>query len=303
MAEESTQRTRDPWSTRKKDQAPRGVYRHPSGDWAIRFTFWAGHIHKQRVGPLKTEAVRTYHERRNRAQREPGWCPQIEVQQERARVQAEQAKERERVTFRDFANGYAEWSKQNKRSWRTDRSHLKVLVERFGDKRLDEIAPLEIERFRDSLLTRLTKATANRYRDLLSGMFKRAIRDGHLTVNPVKTVSKFKENNERVTYLTPEEEEAVLAALPSEYRPHFLISINTGLRWSEQINLQWRGVALLAGFITVPRSKHGRSRRVPINSTVRSVLLDLGGQRERPDDPAEGVFKVRPREAKVFFPK
>ena len=42
-----------------------------------------------------------------------------------------------------------------------------------------------------------TKATANRYRDLLSGMFKRAIRDGHLAVNPVKSVSKFLENNER----------------------------------------------------------------------------------------------------------
>jgi hypothetical protein len=44
-------------------------------------------------------------------------------------------------------------------------------------------------------------------------------------VNPVKTVSKFKENNERVTYLTSEEEKAVLAALPPEYRPHFLVSI------------------------------------------------------------------------------
>src|SRR5438034_8150037 len=161
MAEDNMQRTRDPWSTRKKDRAPRGVYRHPSGDWAIRFTCGAGHIHKQRVGPLKTEAVRTYHERRNRAQREAGWCPKIEVQKERGRVKAEQAKERARVAFRDFANGYAEWSKQNKRSWRTDRSHLKVLVERFGDKRLDEITPLEIEQFRDSLLSRVTKATAN----------------------------------------------------------------------------------------------------------------------------------------------
>jgi hypothetical protein len=65
---------------------------------------------------------------------------------------------------------------------------------------------LEIERFRDSLLARVTKATANRYRDLLSGMFKRAIRDGHVAVNPVRPVSKFKENNERLTYLTPEED-------------------------------------------------------------------------------------------------
>jgi hypothetical protein len=39
---EIEQRTRGSWSTKKKDPAPRGVYRHPSGDWAIRFTCGAG---------------------------------------------------------------------------------------------------------------------------------------------------------------------------------------------------------------------------------------------------------------------
>jgi integrase len=300
--EEGMQRTRDPWSTRKKDKAPRGVYRHSSGDWAIRFTCGAGHIHKQRVGRVKTDAIRERDERRTRAQREAGWCPTIESQHERERVRAEQAREKARMTFSDYAKQYGEWSQQNKRSWRTDDGRIKVLTKRFGDKRLDEITSLEIERFRDSLLTKKTKATANRYRDLLSGMFKRAIRDGHLAVNPVKTVSKFRENNERVTYLTAEEEKAVHTALPREYRPHFLISIHTGLRWSEQLGLRWQDVDLLAGFITVPRSKHGRSRRVPINSMARSVLLDLGSARQRPDDPTEPVFAVRPRESKVFFP-
>ena len=299
---EGEQRTRGSWSTRKKDPAPRGVYRHPSGDWAIRFTCGAGHIHKQRVGRVKTDAVREHDERRIRALREPGWCPAIEMQRERGRVQAERAREKARVTFRDYAIAYGDWSRQNKRSWRTDMGRIRVLSDRFGHERLDEVTSLEIERFRDSLLPKKTKATANRYRDLLSGMFKRAIRDGHLTMNPVKTVSKFRENNERVTYLTADEEKAVLAALPPVYRPHFLISIHTGLRWSEQLSLRWIDIDLLAGFITVPRSKHGRSRRVPINSIARSVLLDLGSSRQRPDDPTEPVFTLRPREAKVFFP-
>ncbi len=302
MDEGSAHHTRKPWSTKKRDPAPRGVYRHPSGDWAIRFTCGAGHIHKQRVGRVKTDAIRERNERHVRAQREPGWCPTIEMRRERERVRVEEARERARVTFRDYAKQYGEWSRQNKRSWQTDDGRIKVLTERFGDKRLDEITPLEIERFRDSLLPKKTKATANRYRDLLSGMFKRAIRDGHLAVNPVRTVSKFRENNERVTYLTVEEEEAVRSALSPEYRPHFILSIHTGLRWSEQMGLRWKDADLLAGFVTVPRSKHGRSRRVPINSTARSVLLDLGSARRHPDDPTEPVFVVRPREAKVFFP-
>ena len=82
-----------------------------------------------------------------------------------------------------------------------------------------------------------------------------------------------------------------------------MVSIHTGLRWSEQINLRWQDVDLLTDFITVPRSKHGRSRKVPINSTVRSVLLDLGSSRQRPNDRSELIFRIRPREAKVFFPK
>jgi integrase len=79
------------------------------------------------------------------------------------------------------------------------------------------------------------KSTANRYRDLVSAIFKRAIRDGLVTVNPVKAVAKFRENNERVTYLTTHEEAAVYTAIPAGYRPHFLVSVNTGLRWSEKI--------------------------------------------------------------------
>jgi integrase len=60
---------------------------------------------------------------------------------------------------------------------------------------------------------------------------------------------------------------------------------------------------MLTGFITVPRSKHGRARRVPMNSAVRGVVMDLGGQRERPDDPEEAVFPRRPTEPAHFFPK
>jgi hypothetical protein len=81
---ESVERTRGAWSTRKKDPAPRGVYRHPSGDWAIRFTCGAGHIHKQRVGRVKSDAIREHDERRIRARREPGWCPTVEMYRERS---------------------------------------------------------------------------------------------------------------------------------------------------------------------------------------------------------------------------
>ena len=95
---------------------------------------------------------------------------------------------------------------------------------------------------------------------------------------------------------------AVLGALALHYHPHFVISVNTGLRWSEQMNLRGRDVDLLTGFITVPRSKNGRARRVPLNSTVRSVLLDLEvsvgtpttHQRRRTSTPTSGTPTATP---------
>lgn len=51
-------------NTRKKDRAPRGVFRHRSDVWAVRFTCAGGHIHQARVGLLRSDAVRVYHERR-----------------------------------------------------------------------------------------------------------------------------------------------------------------------------------------------------------------------------------------------
>jgi site-specific recombinase XerD len=53
----------------------------------------------------------------------------------------------------------------------------------------------------------------------------------------------------------------------------------------------------------VPRSKHGGSRQVPINSVVRAMLFDLSLRRQRPADPTEPVLPRRYTEASKFFPK
>jgi integrase len=63
-----------------------------------------------------------------------------------------------------------------------------------------------------------------------------------------------------------------------------------------------KDVDLLTGFITVPRSKHGESRRVPINSAVRSALIDLGSGLA-PDSGSRLVFPGRPAQADKYFPK
>jgi integrase len=290
------------WSRKKKDSAPRGIFRRRSGAWAIRFTCGAGHVHEEQVGRVKAEARDTHASRRLRARSEPGWCPALERHQAAVNAAAAAARERARISFGTYAtNTYLPYSKLAKRSWRTDESRIGWLVARLGNARLDEVTAQTLDGLLAELRGDREPGTVNRYRDLLSAIFKRALRDGHVTANPVKEVGKLREPAGRIAYLLDAEEHAVLHALPQAFRPHFLFSIHTGLRYGEQMNLRWKDVDMLTGLVTVTRSKNGHARQVPMNSVVRSVLMDVAARRRRPNDPGEYVFDPRPVRSKSFF--
>lgn len=210
------------------------------------------------------------------------------------------------MTFHDHAKDFIEWAKGHHRSWAKDNSRLSRVTPVLGHKRLDEITTADIEHFLSSLQEgerALSAANVNRYRDLLSGLFKRATRVGLVGSNPVRGIPKLREAGRRLVYLTSDgpEETTLREALPPEMRPLFAFSLHTGLRWSEQMSLRWRDADLLTGVITVGRSKNGSGRQVPMNSLVRTALIDLGAQRRHPDNPDEPIFSGAYRTvARVF---
>ena len=292
------------WSRRKKDAAPRGVFKHPSGVWAVRFTCGAGcwPPHKRKIGPLKSDATKIYYELRTRATREPGWCPTIEAKRQRVEAKAARNREKTRMTFKAYKEDFINWARLHHRSRRKDDSRLSRVLPVLGVKLLDEITTADIERFLLWLLEHeraVTPATRNRCRDLLSGMFKRAVRLGLVAVNPVTGIPKLKESGGRIVYLPQatedrpaHEEAALIEALPAELRPVFTVSLHTGLRWSEQMSLQWGDIDMLSGVIRIGRSKNGHAREVPMNSAVQAVLIEVGTRRKRTDDATEVVFTL-----------
>jgi integrase len=308
-----------PRGKKKDTDAPRGVSRHRRGGWAIRFTCGAGCKHKERVGPLKSEAIRLYYDCRNRALSEPGWCPNAERRETREHARARAHAEANRVTFRQYAEkDYLPWAKLHHRGWRTEECRIVAMAAAFGDVTLDALTTAEVEKFLDGLLTERSQSTRNRYRTLLHALLNRAKRHGRLSANPVQGISKFREPEGRTLYLTAGDEATVREALapqamatgrPSlderrtDLRPLFTVSVHTGLRWSEERALQWADVDFLTGLITVRRSKSGYSRQVPMNSMVRSTLIDLGSQRTRPDNSEESVFRCSYTSPDKFFPK
>jgi integrase len=244
---------------------------------------------------VKQDAKDAHNQRRLRARTEPAWCPLIEARNARAQANEAERRERARITFADHAPDFIAWAKVHHRSWAKDHSRLSRVTPALGSFKLDEITTAAIEHFLASLREGervVSPATVNRYRDLLSGLFKRAMRLGLVSGNPVRGIPKLREAGRRLVYLpaNADEETALCEALPAELRPLFAMSLHTGLRWSEQIALRWRDVDFLSGVVTVGRSKNGTARQVPMNSVVTSVLFDVGAQRRRPNDPDEQIF-------------
>lgn len=148
-------------------------------------------------------------------------------------------------------------------------------------------------------------ATYNRYRALASGGFSLSIRNGKATVNPVRGPKHLTENNARVRYLTDDEEEQLIAyvrgACP-EREPEIVVALHSGMRRSEQYltidcadgGLKWNHVDFRNDIVTLPGSKHGKSRHIPMNTILKETLLLLKKATTSlyvfPEDPPEKWF-------------
>jgi len=69
------------------------------------------------------------------------------------------------------------------------------------------------------------------------------------------------------------------------------------------MGLRWLEVDFLSKVVTIGKDKNGRTLSVPFNSATEAVLLQMGTQRNRPNDPHEPVFPRRYREPDKFFPR
>lgn len=60
-----------------------------------------------------------------------------------------------------------------------------------------------------------------------------------------------------------------------EWHPLLIVSMNTGLRKTEQLSLTWEDIDFQKGSIRVRRSKSGRSRYVPMRPIVIETLKSI----------------------------
>ena len=81
----------------------------------------------------------------------------------------------------------------------------------------------------------------------------------------------FTVDNVRTRWLSPEEEARLRSAIEarySEHIPELELALNMGLRLSEMSGLTWENVNMSRRVLTVPRSKNGETRHVPLNASA-----------------------------------
>jgi len=187
------------------------------------------------------------------------------------------------VNFEEFIRQFKSiYASQKKSVESYYRNALVPLMKAFRNLYLHEITAMKVEEYKADRAKNVAPATVNRELALLKCVFNRAMEWGKATKNPVKGVKLFKENNKRDRYLSCEEVSTLLEHCPPKLKAIVLFAINTGFRKGEIQNLQWQDVNYEQGYINIRDSKSGEGRKVPINQTVKKVLLS---ERKHPKSP------------------
>ncbi len=187
------------------------------------------------------------------------------------------------------------------------RTYAAYWTGKLGNRALASIKTNELERIQAALVEegRLAKNTINRYYAFLKHAFSVALRDGLVKENPVKNVQFFKEPKGRTIFLSEADEAKLREAIPSEYWPYVEFAIHTGLRQSEQFNLRWENIDMASRVLTVPVSKSGETRHVPLNDKALAILRDLKARQVilSPWVFPSPVDSGKPRDGNAFYKK
>jgi len=168
------------------------------------------------------------------------------------------------------------------------------VVPHLGPTRLGDVQRRDVQRIADDLLSQGRDPSTIRNALMpLRVIFRRAVEDGDLAVNPCSHLRLPAVRGRRERIASPEEAEQLLAVLPERDRAIWATALYAGLRRGELLALAWEHVDLAIGVIRVersyddkdrvqvePKSRAGR-RTVPIVGALRDVLVEHKARERR----------------------
>ena len=200
----------------------------------------------------------------------------------RARV----LKERPKKTWDDATDRWL-LERGHKKSLQDDKDKIASLKAALGGKQL---SVLDRDTLEAAMPQDVKPATRNRYRALVRAILRAAEREWDW-LDKAPSLRTEAEPRRRVAFLTRDQAESLVSALPEKYRCLVRFALLTGLRRSNVHGLRWENVHLDRGMVIVhaDEAKAGERILVPLNSQAKAML-------EAMPEPREGlVFKVPER--------
>ena len=149
-----------------------------------------------------------------------------------------------------------------------------------------------VAEWRDTRLLTVSRSTVRRDMTLLAHVVKIGIEEwsAPLTENPFRTVRRPAEATPRDRRLKHAEQAALLSACDDARAPYLRpvveLALETAMRQSELVSLDWQRISLSGRYAYLPVTKNGTARGVPLSSRAIEILATLS----RGVNGAESVF-------------
>ena len=157
-----------------------------------------------------------------------------------------------------------------------DHARIKWWISVFKDQDAKTIIPQQVERALFDLKAHHYKpGTIHRYLTVLKTILNRVAELKLVRAEICQRVQLPKYNNEIVRYLSNDQEDSLLTALPLKHKIIVKVALNTGLRQGELLRLLGQMLTGKPVFSGISRTKAGKSKRVPMNSVVQDLLSRL----------------------------
>jgi integrase len=178
-------------------------------------------------------------------------------------------------SFEQAASDYIKYARYTlqKKSWQRDYYSLKRLSEAFAGFVLIDIKQRDVISYQTHrLASEVSNATINKELSCLRLLFNHAIRTGtYRSINPVIGIKFLPERNDTMYILSEAEEHKLLSYCNTQLYPIVFTALNTGMRKSEILNLQWKDIDFKNRYIYLKDTK-SRPRKVPVNNKLMSFF-------------------------------
>lgn len=180
------------------------------------------------------------------------------------------------VPFPEAFLRYAEQRKaDNPKTFAAEAKYrLKSIHNRFKDFYLSEITAGVIQDFVDERSHNVKRDTVKRDVTTLKAILNKAHREGFLDRMPV--FPRFRREKARTRWLTPGEEDRLVASAAKHLRPLIRFAVDTGGRRGELLSLDWRHVDMVYKRVTFTDTKNGEDRTLRLCDRALATLAAIG---------------------------